>query len=160
MYTKSKRRLIAEKAIMDKKLKFNALVHHINEDLLAECYKELHKSAATGTDGVTVEAYGKNLEANLKGLVIRLKTKKYRCRPVRRVYIPKPGRKEQRPLGIPSVKDKLVQLAAKKILELVFEPLFLESSHGFRPHKSCHTAIKQLHEVVRRTPINTLWKLI
>ncbi len=154
MHTVSKRRLIAEMASINKKLKFNSLVHHIDEELLAKCYKELRRGAACGVDGVTVEAYGRNLEANLKDLVVRLRNKKYRCRPVRRVYIPKPGKKEQRPLGILSLEDKLVQLAVKKILEPVFEPLFLENSHGFRPGRGCRTAIKRLHGLVRHTPVN------
>ncbi len=150
----SKLGLIAEKASIDKKLKFNALVHHINVELLAECYKEVRRSAACGIDGVTVEAYGKDLMANLEKLVVRLKSKEYRCRPVRRVYIPKPGKKEQRPLGILSLEDKLVQMAVKKILEMVFEPLFLECSHGFRPKLGCHTAIKQLNKAVMKAPTN------
>jgi RNA-directed DNA polymerase len=143
----SKLKLIAEKA-QDKKLRFTSLAHHMNVELLGQCYKMLRKSAASGIDGVTVEAYGENLQANLESLVERLKSKKYRPKAVRRAYIPKPGKAELRPLGIPSVEDKLVQMALKILLEPVFEPLFKESSHGFRPRRSCHTAIKQLNSAV------------
>jgi hypothetical protein len=72
---KDKLKLIAEKAKQDKGKKFTALVHHVNETNLAECYKELKRNKASGIDGVTVEEYGENLEGNLKGLVGRLKSK-------------------------------------------------------------------------------------
>lgn len=143
----SKLKLIAEKA-QNKKLRFTSLAHHINVELLEQCYKMLRKKAASGVDGVTVARYGENLRSNLEELVERLKAKRYRPKPVRRVYIPKPGKTERRPLGIPSVEDKLVQMALKVLIEPLFETLFRDSSHGFRPSKSCHTAIKQLDNAV------------
>jgi len=149
-----KLKLIAERAKQDKKVKFTSLAHLINEESLAACYRELKKDKACGIDGVTVEAYGEKLEEELKGLVKRMKEKKYRPKPVRRVYIPKPGRSGKRPLGIPSVEDKLVQLMVKKILEAIFEQEFLECSNGFRPGKSCHKAVDQLDKVVMTKPIN------
>jgi RNA-directed DNA polymerase len=149
-----KLKLIAERARREKKLKFTSLVHLINEEGLAACYGQLKRDKACGIDGVTVEAYGRDLERNLKGLVSRLKAKEYRPKPVRRVYIPKPGRSERRPLGIPSVEDKLVQLMLKKILEAIFEQDFLDCSNGFRPDRSGHEAIDQLDKVVMTKPIN------
>jgi len=154
MQTLGKLKLIAERARRDRKLKFTSLVHLINEESLAACYRELKRDKACGIDGVTVEAYGANLESNLKGLVSRMKAKKYRPKPVRRVYIPKPGRSERRPLGIPSVEDKLVQLMLKKILEAIFEQHFLDCSNGFRPNRGCHGAIDQLDKVVMTKPID------
>jgi len=149
-----KLKLIAERAKQDKKVKFTSLAHLINEESLAACYRELKKDKACGIDGVTVEAYGENLEEKLKELVQRMKEKRYRPKPVRRVYIPKAGKSGERPLGIPSVEDKLVQLMVKKILEAIFEQDFLECSNGFRPGKSCHRAIDQLDKVVMTKPIN------
>ena len=73
---------------------------------------------------------------------------------MRRVYIPKPGKDELRPLGIPTVEDKMVQMALKWILESIVEYDFLECSHGFRPKRGCHTAIKQLNEAVMKHPVN------
>jgi len=154
MQTLWKLELITEKAKQDKKLKFTSLAHLINEDNLAACYRELKRDKACGIDGVTVEEYGRNLGNNLKELVSRMKDKTYRPKPVRRVYIPKPGKREKRPLGVPSVEDKLVQIMIKKILEAIYEPQFLDCSNGFRPNRNCHTAVKQLDKVVMTKSIN------
>ena len=138
----------------DRKMKFTSLVHHINEANLLECYRELKRNKASGIDGVTVEEYGQNLQDRIKDLVQRLKTKQYKPQPVRRVYIPKPGKEESRALGIPALEDKLVQLMVKKLLEAIFEPKFLDCSHGFRPNRSCHTAIAELNKSVMKEPVN------
>ncbi len=154
MRTTSKLKLIAEKARKDKEFKFNSLAHLINEESLSWCYGELKLSKAPGIDGVTALKYGENLEENLKDLVQRMKTKKYRPQAVKRVLIPKPGKKEKRGLGIPAVEDKLVQLMMKKILEAIFEQDFVDFSYGFRPGRSCHQAVKRLNEIVMKTPVN------
>ena len=148
MDTIGKLKLIAERAKQDKKIKFTSLYHHINVESLAACYGELKKEKACGIDGVTVEAYGVKLTENLKNLVERLKSKQYQAQPVRRVYIPKAGKQELRPLGIPTVEDKLVQICLKKILEAIFEQDFLECSNGYRPKRSAQTAVNQLDKVV------------
>jgi len=152
---KEKLNLIAAKAKRDKRLKFTSLIHHINEGNLARCYQELKRDKACGIDDITVEAYGDNLEKNLTDLVGRLKTKRYRPQPVKRVYIPKPGkREEKRALGLPTVEDKLVQLMVKKLLESIYEADFLECSYGFRPGRNCFQAIKSLNEAVMKRPTN------
>ena len=147
-------KLISAKASKDKRLKFTSLIHHVNEKNLIECYKELKRNRACGIDKVTVEEYGKSLEENIGNLVRRLKDKSYRASAVRTVYIPKANSKEMRELGIPTVEDKLVQLVVKKLLEAIYEQDFQICSYGFRPHLSCHTAIKALNEVVMKKPIN------
>ena len=152
---KEKLNVIAEKARREKRLKFTSLIHHINEANLARCYQELKRDKASGIDDVTVEAYGLNLEKNLQDLVGRLKTKRYRPQPVKRVYIPKPGKAgETRALGLPTVEDKLVQLMVKKLLEPIYEADFLECSYGFRPGRNCFQAIKSLNEAVMKRPTN------
>lgn len=145
---------IAIKAKRDKRLKFTSLVHLINEENLAECYKELKRNKACGIDQVTVEAYGENLEEKLRTLVDSMKRKQYQPQPVRRVYIPKVGSKEKRGLGIPSTEDKLVQIMLKKILENIYEANFLDHSYGFRPGRSCHQAVNALDKAVMHKPIN------
>ena len=101
------------------------------EDFLKECFWELKRDKASGVDGVTVKEYEANLEENIKDLVARMKAWKYRPKPVRRVYIPKAGGKK-RPLGIPSVEDKIVQMGIKRILEAIFERciLWVSSQQG------------------------------
>lgn len=152
---KGKLELITEKAKRDKTLKFNALVHHINEENLVECYRELKRDKAPGIDNVTVEEYGRDLNANICDLLARLKTKRYRPSPVKRVYIPKPGKAdEKRGLGLPTVEDKLVQIMVKKLLEAIYETDFLECSNGFRPGRNCFNAIEQLDKEVMKKPVN------
>lgn len=88
------------------KLRFTSLAHLLNEDFLLECLRELKRKKSPGIDGVMVEEYEVNAKENIKDLVRRLRTKRYKPQPVRRVYIPKPDGK-QRPLGIPTVEDKI-----------------------------------------------------
>jgi RNA-directed DNA polymerase len=126
----------------------------VNEANLAECYRELKANKACGIDGETVEAYGKNLQERLSQLVASMKSKQYRPKPVKRVYIPKAGKNEKRGLGIPSVEDKLVQIMLKKILEQIYEAEFLDVSYGFRPKLSCHDAVKALDKEVMTKAIN------
>jgi group II intron reverse transcriptase/maturase len=135
-------------------MKFTSVAHLVNSEMLVGCFGELKRNKAVGIDGVTVEEYGASLNDNVSKLVDRMKSKSWRPQPVRRVYIPKPGRSEKRPLGIPSTEDKLVQMAVKKILESVFESEFLDCSHGFRPNRSCHTAIRALDECMTKRPMN------
>lgn len=146
--------LIAEKARKEKQLKFTSLAHHINVPLLKICFKELDGNKACGSDGVTKEDYGENLEGNLENLVEHMKNKTYFPKPVKRVEIPKPGKKDKRVLSIFCVEDKLVQMAVKKILEPIYEPIFLDSSYGYRPKRSCHMATRALNYQIMKTKTN------
>ena len=150
----SKLNLIANRAKQDNKERFSSLIHHINEENLLLCFAELKRNKASGIDGVTVQSYEANLRTNISDLVQRLKSKTYRPQPVRRVYIPKPGKQEKRGLGIPAVEDKLVQIAMKKLLEAIFEQDFLDCSFGFRPQRSCHDAINRVDKTIMCKPIN------
>ena len=133
--------------------KFTSLAHLLTEDFLKECFRELKRGKSPGIDGVTVGEYAKALDENIADLVARLKAKQYKPQPVLRVYIPKPNG-EKRPLGIPAVEDKIVQMAIKKILEAIFEQDFIGTSYGFRPHRSCHDALKKLDKVIMTSPVN------
>ena len=135
--------------------RFTSLVHYLTVDFLRECFRELRRNRASGVDGVTVEEYEVRLEENLKDLVGRLKAKRYKPQPVRRVYIRKP-KGGKRPLGIPAVEDKIVQMGLKKILEAIFEVDFLDVSFGFRPGRSSHQALYVLDQAVMRRPVNVV----
>jgi RNA-directed DNA polymerase len=144
---------ITQRARESLKERFTSLMHLLTEDFLVESFKELERDKAPGVDGVTVKEYGANLEENLKDLVARLKSWRYKPQPVRRVYIPKSGGKK-RPLGIPAVEDKIVQMAIKRILEAIFEVDFIDVSFGFRPKRSCHDALVAVDRVVMTKPVN------
>jgi group II intron reverse transcriptase/maturase len=138
-------RAIAEKAFTHKHHRFGDLYRWLNQDVLRWCFFRLRKDAASGVDGVTFQAYAQNLEANLTDLVGRLKRKAYRARLVRRKYIPK-GDGKLRPLGIPVLEDKLLQMAVTQILLAIFEADFLPCSYGYRPGVGAHDAIKALSD--------------
>ena len=113
-----------------------ALWHHVYEiNRLREAYDGLNRDAAPGVDGQTWAAYGENLEANLRDLSDRLKRGGYHARPVARVYIPKPDGR-QRPIGIPTLEDKIVQRATVEVLNAIYEGDFRGFSYGFRPGRA------------------------
>jgi RNA-directed DNA polymerase len=138
-------RAIAEKASTNKRHRFGGLYRWLNEDVLRRCFFLLRKDAASGVDGVTFEIYEQDLEKNLEDLVGRLKRKAYRARLVRRKYIPK-GQGKLRPLGIPVLEDKLLQVAVTQILLSIYEMDFLPCSYGYRPGVSAHAALKDLRQ--------------
>ena len=130
-------------------MEFTSIYHLINMELLKKCHQEMDGRKAIGVDGITKDDYSKELDKNLRDLVERLKRKVYIPKPARRVEIPKDNGKT-RPLNIYCYEDKLVQDALRRILEAVFEPMFGEEMTGFRPLKGCHTAIKQLNDMLER----------
>jgi len=136
------------------KAKFSSLMHLMSKDFLIQCFSELKRDKASGIDGVTVSQYEVTLKENVANLVKRLKDKSYRPKPARRTYIPKLGSLKGRPLGIPSVEGKIVQMGVAKILSAIFEVDFLDVSYGFRPSRSCHDALDKLNDEVDRKPVN------
>jgi group II intron reverse transcriptase/maturase len=143
---------IANEARANHEREFYALAHHITVDHLAEAYRQIRKSAAAGIDGRTVAEYEQNLEANLKELHARLKSQKYRAPAVKRVWIPKDG--GARPLGVPTVEDKIVQRAVVMLLEPIYEADFYDFSYGFRKGRSCHQAMSAIREQCQSGRIN------
>ncbi len=145
---------IALKASKDKGCQFTSLFHLMNKALLLECFTQLKDKAASGIDNITKEAYATHLDANLDSLIERLHKMAYKPQPVLRVYIPKPGSKKRRPLGIPALEDKLVQAGLVKILQAIYEQDFLNDSYGFRPKRSCHDALRALSQTVEANPVH------
>ena len=140
-------------AKLRKKEKFTALLHHVTVDLLRDAYSWLKRDAAAGADGVTWDEYGADLEVNLGDLHARLHRGAYRAQPSRRVYIPKPDGR-QRPLGVASLEDKIVQRAIVELLNAIYEEDFLDISYGFRPGRSQHDALDALYVGITSRKVN------
>jgi len=132
---------------------FNNLFSLLNYELLWYAFRRLKRGKTPGVDGVTVEDYEADLEANLRDLLDRLHRGSYRPLPSLRKNIPK-GNGKTRPLGIACVEDKLVQRAVVMILERIYEVDFYDTSYGYRPRKSCHKALATLGGIIatRRKP--------
>ena len=145
-YSEIRRQLVKYKNVQ-------SLMQYINVDTLKTKHQEIKEDKATGIDKVTKREYEKNLEENIENLVVKMKTFSYKPKAVRRVYIPKANGK-QRPLGIPSYEDKIVQGVIADILNTIYEPIFLDCSYGFRQGRDCHMAIKKLDETIMKGKTN------
>lgn len=144
---------IREAAERDKGTRFNNLMHHITVDRLREAYEELRPQASPGVDGVTWKQYGENLHANLTDLRERVFSGRYRATPSKRVWIPK-AEGAKRPIGIPSLEDKIVQQVVVWILNQIYEVDFVGFSYGFRPGRSPHNALDALSVAITRWKVN------
>lgn len=145
---------IREAARRDGKQRFTALFHHVTDpERLYAAYFELSRSAAAGIDGETWRHYGENLAENLSDLSKRLRRGAYRAKPVRRAYIPKADGR-LRPLGVPTLEDKIVQRATAEVLHAIYEVDFLDFSYGFRPQRSQHDALDALTAGLQRQKVN------
>jgi RNA-directed DNA polymerase len=134
---------VREVARRDKDARFTALLHHVDLVRLRKAYWAIRPQAAPGVDKVTWADYGQDLEANLRDLHARVQAGRYRAKPSRRVYIPKADGR-QRPLGIASLEDKIVQRAVVEVLNAVYEVDFRGFSYGFRPGRKPHDALDAL----------------
>jgi len=118
------------------------LAQFIDIAFLREAHRRTRKDGAVGVDRQTADDYASDLEGNLQSLLDRAKSGTYRAPPVRRVHIPKGDGSERRPIGIPTVEDKILQRAVTMVAEAVYETEFLECSYGFRPRRSAHQALQ------------------
>jgi len=136
---------ISKRAKLDQKARFTSLAHLITPAFLKETWGKMNRRASGGVDGVSAEQFDSELETQIGAICTQLKAGTYRAPPVRRVEIPKGlGKVGTRPLGIPTVADRLLQRAVARILEAVFEADFLDCSHGFRPGRNPHHALQAL----------------
>jgi RNA-directed DNA polymerase len=144
---------VVERAKTEPEGRFHSLAHLLDVPALMRAYRRMRKDAAVGVDGVTKEQYGQDLEGNLRGLHERLVSKRYRHQPIRRVHIPK-DKGKTRPIGISAFEDKLVQDAVREVLEAIYEQDFLDCSHGFRPGRRAHDAIRALDRIVHQGKVS------
>lgn len=135
---------IRQAAEKDRTQKFTALWHHVYPvERLRESYQQLRHDTTPGVDGQTWQDYGRDLETNLQDLSDRLRRGAYRAKPVQRTYIPKADGR-QRPIGMPTLEDKIVQRATAKVMQAIYEADFLGFSYGFRPNRGAHQALDAL----------------
>ena len=146
---------ISQNSLANKEEVFTKLYRYLlRPDIYFVAYKNLYANSGAATKGVNEDTADGFSEAKIDSIIKALADETYQPMPVRRTYIQKKNnRKKLRPLGIPTFTDKLVQEVLRMILEAVYEPIFLDVSHGFRPKRSCHTALKQL----RREFNGTRW---
>src|ERR1700719_3599973 len=142
-----------EAARRDKSTRFTALLHHVDESALERAFRRLKRSAAPGVDGETVASYEQELEQNLQRLYAQVHSGRYRPQPVRRVYIAKADG-GQRPLGVTTLEDKIVQGAVAEVLSAIYEVDFLGFSYGFRPGRSPHQALEAIHTAIMSQRVN------
>jgi group II intron reverse transcriptase/maturase len=140
---------IAKKAKLDRNAQFASLAHLLTPAFLKETWRMMNRKAASGVDGESTEQFASEMEERVEEICRQLKAGAYRAPPVRRVEIPKgPGKSGTRPLGIPTVADRLLQRAVARILEAVFEADFLDCSFGFRPGRNPHHALQAFRRQV------------
>ncbi len=150
--TPTKLALISQRSREDTRCRFTSLAHLLGAGFLKECYYELGRDRASGIDNVTWKKYGERLEENLKELVARMKAKRYKPLPAKRVYIPK-DEHAKRPLGLPSLEDKIVQKGIARVLEAIYEADSMDCSYGFRPGRDCHQALNAVDKTIMMKPV-------
>ena len=145
---------VRQVARRDKQVRFTALLHHVTVDLLRESFERLKHEAQPGVDGVTWRQYGDDgLHERLAHLHDRVHRGTYRAQPSKRAWIPKPDGRD-RPLGIASLEDKIVQRAVATVLECIYEEDFLGFSYGFRPNRDPHKALDALWVGITQRKVN------
>ena len=145
------KRTVEEKA---KGTRAQNLASAVNKETLEAIHKGMDGKKAVGVDGVTKAGYQEHLDENLDNLLARMKAGRYKPNPSRRAYIDKPGSNKKRPLGISCYEDKLVEKAVAQILEIVYEPRFMNCSYGFRPGRNCHQSIREVIEDIHHRKTN------
>jgi group II intron reverse transcriptase/maturase len=138
---------IAERARKFREEPLTNLSQFITTEMLYKEFRKLNKYSSQGTDGQDWFDYSLEAEERLPELLAAYKRGKYKAPPIRRVYIPK-GKKGKRPLGIPTIEDKVLQSAVRRVMEPIYEEEFKDFSYGFRRNRSCHQAIEYMFEKV------------
>jgi len=144
---------VREAARRDASLQFTNLLHHVKVDSLRQAYRSLKRDAAAGIDEVTWAEYGEGLEERLADLQDRVQSMRYRAKPSKREWIPKPDGR-QRPIGITALEDKIVQKALVWVLQQIYEEDFLGFSYGYRPGRSQHQALDAVYVAIAQRKVN------
>jgi RNA-directed DNA polymerase len=151
-------RRITEWAQEDSERKFYSIAHLLTPEALHEAFSRLRKNASAGVDKVTYKDYQRQVQANIQGLHDRLKTGTYEPQPLRRIYVEKEDGR-QRPISIPCLEDKIVQKAAVKLLNAIYETDFLPCSYGSRTGRNPHHALDEVDRILFRRPISWILEI-
>jgi RNA-directed DNA polymerase len=144
---------IREAAERDRNLRFTNLMHHLTAERLRESYGALKRNAAAGVDDVTWQEYGEGLESRITDLHDRVQSGRYRAKPSKRVWLPKPDGRH-RPIGIAALEDKIVQQGVVWVLNQIYEKEFHGFSYGFRPERSPHNALDAIWVGITQRKVN------
>ena len=144
---------IREAATRDGNQRFTNLMHHLTVELLREAYEALKRNAAAGVDDVTWQEYGEGLESRIMDLHDRVQSGRYRAKPSKRVWLPKPDGRH-RPIGIAALEDKIVQQGTIWVLNQIYEKDFYGFSYGFRPERSPHNALDAIWVGITQRKVN------
>ena len=139
---------IAAKARREPKLRFTSLAHHITADRVWSNLSQMTTKSAPGVDGQTVPQAKESFREWIEPMLQALHRQGYRAPEIRRVYIPKPGKQEMRPLGVPCVSDRALQRSTAQVLSAIYEQDFLPCSFGGRPNLGAHRAVATLNEII------------
>lgn len=145
---KTKLEEIAVKAQKEPNLKFTSIAHHVTKELILECLKHIPNKSAVGIDGIDVEEAKGNFDIWADEMISSIHRKSYKPPAVRRVWIPKPGKDEKRPIGVPCVADRALQRSVATVLSAIYEQDFLNCSFGGRPGRSAHNALSTINETI------------
>ena len=145
---------VAVKARSEPKLQFNTLAHHIDSELVWQCLNHIPDKSSPGVDGMDVKSVKESFKTWSKEFQKALHRKAYKPPPVRRVYIPKPGKSVKRPIGVPCIADRAIQRSTSLVLSQIYEQDFLPCSFGGRPNLSAHHALCTLNEIIATKKVN------
>ena len=149
---------IAAKARRETKLQFTSLCHHITRELVWENLNKIPMRSAPGTDGISVNEAKETFQHWIEPMLQAMHNRGYEAPPVRRVWIPKPGKAEKRPLGVPCTADKALQRSVSQVLSAIYEQDFLSCSFGGRPNLSAHHALSTLDQTISGKKVNFVYE--
>jgi group II intron reverse transcriptase/maturase len=149
---------VAAKAREYKNIVFTSLAHHITKEMIRENLNHIPNDTAVGVDGIDVETAKETFDQWIDELMASIHRKSYKPPPVRRVWIPKPGRAEKRPIGVPCVVDRALQRSVAQVLNAIYENDFLRCSFGGRPGIGQHNALTTLNEIIRVNNVNWVFE--
>jgi len=149
---------IAEKSWRETNFQFTSLAHHLTPELIWNNLKCIPSKSGTGIDGRTVTEAKETFDQWIEGAISSIHRKGYKAPAVRRVYIPKPGKKEMRPIGVPTVMDRAIQRSVAEVLSCIYEQDFLDCSFGGRPNLGAHKALCTFNELVAGKKVSYVYE--